>query len=171
LLRGANEFLLDEVERSIHDSLCVVKRCLESGYVVAGGGSVEIALNIYLEDFARSLGSKEQLAIAEFAEALTIIPKILALNAAQDAPELVSKLRVAHAKSQTADEEKFKQLKYCGLDLVNGKVRNNLQCGVLEPMMSKIKSLRFATEAAITILRIDDMIKLEPKREEMQGGH
>jgi len=59
LLRGANEFMLDEVERSVHDSLCVVKRCLESGSVVAGGGSVEIALNMYLDDYARTLGSKE----------------------------------------------------------------------------------------------------------------
>lgn len=171
LLRGANEFMLDEVERSVHDSLCVVKRCIESGYVVAGGGAVEIALNIYLEDFARSLGSKEQLAIAEFAEALLIIPKILAANAAQDAAELVSKLRVAHAKAQTSDEEKYQQLKYCGLDLLNGKVRNNLQAGVLEPMVSKVKSLKFATEAAITILRIDDMIKLDPKKEEMMDRH
>jgi T-complex protein 1 subunit alpha len=59
-------------------------------------------------------------------------------------------------------------LKYSGLDLVNGKVRNNLKAGVLEPAMSKIKSLKFATEAAITILRIDDMIRLAPKQEEQQ---
>lgn len=68
--------------------------------MVAGGGAVEMALNIHLEDFARSLETKEQIAVAEFAEALTIIPKILATNAAQDANELVSKLRVLHAKSQ-----------------------------------------------------------------------
>jgi T-complex protein 1 subunit alpha len=57
-------------------------------------------------------------------------------------------------------------LKYSGLDLVHGKVRNNLKAGVLEPAISKIKSLKFATEAAITILRIDDMIKLAPKEAE-----
>jgi len=49
---------------------------------------------------------------------------------------------------------------HTGLDLMNGKVRNNLKAGVLEPAMSKVKSLKFATEAAITVLRIDDMIKL-----------
>jgi len=171
LLRGANEYLLDEVERSVHDSLCVVKRCLESQQVVPGGGAVEIALNIYLEDFARTLGSKEQLAIAEFADALSIIPKILAANAAQDASELVSKLRALHAKAQKTDDEKYQQLKHFGLDLVKGTVRNNLQAGVLEPTISKIKSLKFATEAAITILRIDDMIKLEPRKEEMPQRH
>jgi len=83
------------------------------------------------------------------------------MNAAKDATDLIAKLRVFHNASQTTDDEKKKELKYSGLDLVNGKVRNNMNAGVLEPAMSKIKSLKFATEAAITILRIDDMIKLE----------
>ncbi len=63
------------------------------------------------------------------------------------------------------DDQSKKDLKYSGLDLVNGKVRNNLVAGVLEPAISKLKSLKFATEAAITILRIDDMIKLHPKQQ------
>jgi T-complex protein 1 subunit alpha len=50
---------LEEVERSMHDSLCVIKRVLESNSVVAGGGSVEVALSVYLDDFARTLGSRE----------------------------------------------------------------------------------------------------------------
>lgn len=74
--------MCDEIERSVHDSLCVVKRTLESGCVVAGGGAVEVALNIKLEDYAKTLGGKEQTAIFEFSEALTIIPKVLANNAA-----------------------------------------------------------------------------------------
>ena len=53
-----------------------------------------------------------------------------------------------------------------GLDLIEGKVRDNLKAGVLEPCISKIKCLKFATEAAITILRIDDMIKLRPEKKE-----
>lgn len=57
ILRGANDFLLDEMERSLHDSLCAVKRVIESRTVVAGGGAVEAALSIYLENFATSLVS------------------------------------------------------------------------------------------------------------------
>jgi len=135
---------------------------------VAGGGSVEVALSVYLDDFARTLGSREQLAIAEFSEALQVIPKVLALNAAKDATELLAKLRVFHNAAQKKDnkDEKKKALKYSGLELINGKVRNNLQHGVIEPSMSKVKSLKFATEAAITILRIDDMIRLaQPNKE------
>ena len=135
---------------------------------MAGGGSVEVALSVYLDDFARTLGSREQLAIAEFSEALQVIPKVLALNAAKDATELLAKLRVFHNAAQKKDnkDEKKKALKYSGLELINGKVRNNLQHGVIEPSMSKVKSLKFATEAAITILRIDDMIRLaQPNKE------
>lgn len=53
-----------------------------------------------------------------------------------------------------------------GLNLTEGTVVDNLQAGVLEPAMSKVKALKFATEAAITILRIDDMIRLDPDRKE-----
>eukprot|EP00806_Schmidingerella_arcuata_P002425 Macronucleus_3191.p1 GENE.Macronucleus_3191~~Macronucleus_3191.p1 ORF type:complete len:212 (+),score=106.87 Macronucleus_3191:67-636(+) len=162
IVRGANEFFLDEIERSLHDSLCVVKRVLESNSLVAGGGAVEVALSIYLDDFARTLSTREQLAIAEFSEALLVIPKTLSMNAAKDATDLIAKLRVFHKAAQKAGEEdqKKRDLIYSGLDLMNGKVRDNLKAGVLEPTMSKVKSLKFATEAAITILRIDDMIKL-----------
>ncbi|XP_015924181.1 T-complex protein 1 subunit alpha [Parasteatoda tepidariorum] len=164
ILRGANDFYVDEMERSIHDSLCVVKRVLESKTVVPGGGAVEAALSIYLENFATSLSSREQLAIAEYAKSLLVIPKTLAVNAAKDASDLVSKLRAYHNSSQTVQEHA--DLKWVGLDLYNGTVRNNKKYGVLEPAISKIKSLKFATEAAITILRIDDLIKLAPEQKD-----
>ncbi len=127
--------MLDEMERSVHDALCVVKRVLESKSVVPGGGAVETALSIHLENFATSLvcveqifclrwllfyynqawsffihfkpfknscsqDSREQLAIAEFARALLVIPRTLAVNAAKDATELVAKLRAFHNTSQ-----------------------------------------------------------------------
>jgi len=158
ILRGANDFMVDEMERSVHDALCVVRRVLESKSVVAGGGAVEAALSIYLENFATSLASREQLAIAEFAQSLLVIPKQLSVNAAQDSTDLVAKLRAFHNTSQTQAE--YNDLRWVGLDLYEGAVRDNKKCGVLEPAISKIKSLKFATEAAITILRIDDLIKL-----------
>lgn len=104
MLRGPNEYMIEEVERSVHDALCVVRRVLESGKVVAGGGAVEVALSIRLEDFAKTMNSKEQIAINEFCEALLVIPKTLANNAALDAIDLVAKLRVLHAASQQSEE-------------------------------------------------------------------
>lgn len=133
ILRGSNDYQLDEMERSIHDSLSAVKRTLESGSIVPGGGAVETALHIYLEEFAVTVvrffpqrqtakpflnvstnhsfppfllqGSREQLAIGEFAQSLLIIPRTLAVNAAKDASELVAQLRSFHASSQRIRDE------------------------------------------------------------------
>lgn len=96
--------MLDEVERSLHDSICVAKRTLESGKIVAGGGAVDVALSIYLDQYCRGFSGKEQIAIAEFSEALNIIPKTLSVNAAKDATELISKLRTLHTASQKEGE-------------------------------------------------------------------
>lgn len=160
VLRGANESMLDEMDRSLHDVMCVVKRVLESKSVVAGGGSVEAALAIYLENFATTLGTREQLAISEFGKALLVIPKTLAVNAAKDATDLVAKLCRFHNTAQRVEEKAA--YKYMGLDLYTGRCVDNMAAGVVEPAMSKVKSLRFATEAAVTILRVDDFIKINP---------
>lgn len=140
--------MCDEMERSLHDAICVVKRVLESKSVVPGGGAVEAALSIYLENYATSMvrasatrflprqrsrerpafrmpscetepfpsfpeatrclfqGSREQLAIAEFARSLLVIPNTLAVNAAQDSTDLVAKLRAFHNEAQVNPERK-----------------------------------------------------------------
>jgi T-complex protein 1 subunit alpha len=164
VLRGANEYMLDEMDRALHDSLCVVKRMLESNTLVPGGGAVEAALSVYLENYSTTLDTREQLAIQEYADALLVIPKTLAVNAAKDSSELVARLRSVHAKSQKEGDNSDENLKYYGLDLIEGEIRDNVAAGVVEPAMSKIKSLRFATEAAITILRIDDRITLNAEQ-------
>lgn len=167
ILRGANETLLDEVDRSLHDVLCVLKRTLESGRVVAGGGAVEAAISVYLDNSSQKSASNEQIAISEFSEAMLVIPKQLALNAAKDASELVSKLLMVHSTFQNyPGNKKYENFQFCGLDLLEGKIKNNLERGVLEPEVSKIKAIKFATEAAIAILRIDDMIKLGAEKED-----
>ncbi|KDD74878.1 heat shock protein 60 Hsp60 [Helicosporidium sp. ATCC 50920] len=164
LLRGANDYLLDEVDRSLHDALCTVKRVLESGAVVPGGGCVEASLSVHLEKFALSMEAREQMAVAEFAQALLVVPKTLAVNAAQDATDLVARLRAAHAKAQAAGPVACRM----GLDLEAGELRDSVAAGVVEPALSKVKILQFATEAAITILRIDDLIRVAPDPEEAE---
>ncbi|PGH12621.1 T-complex protein 1 subunit alpha [Helicocarpus griseus UAMH5409] len=181
ILRGSNDFQLDEMERSVHDSLCAVKRTLESGSIVPGGGAVETALHIYLEEFAVTVGSREQLAIGEFAQSLLVIPKTLAVNAAKDSSELVAQLRVRHALSQRVQEgdanaeekaiAKKKTYKNYGLDLMKGKVVDCVKAGVLEPSMSKVKQLKSAVEACIAIMRIDTLIKLDPEKRAEDDGH
>jgi len=108
-------------------------------------------------------GSREQLAIAEFAGALLSIPKTLAVNAAKDSSELVAKLRSYHNAAQNAavGDPKKVLLRY-GLDLMNGEVRDNVAAGVVEPTMSKVRSLKSAYETAVSLLRIDDAIECIP---------
>src|SRR5215469_10720760 len=146
ILRGPNDYALDEMERSVHDALSAVKRTLESGRIVPGGGAVETALHIYLEEWATSVGSREQLAIAAFAQSLLVVPRTLAINAALDATELVAQLRSRHALSQrtlepapdggtNADDKSLarkKNYKNYGLDLMRGKVVDEIKAGVLE---------------------------------------
>jgi T-complex protein 1 subunit alpha len=158
--------MLDEMDRALHDSLCAVRRILENNSLVAGGGAVEAAVATHLEGLATTMGSREQLAVAQFAEALMVIPRVLTVNAAHDATELVARLRAHHYSSQTVEGKEA--LRFSGLDLYKGEIRDNLAAGVVEPAISKIKSLRFATEAAVSILRIDDMIKLNPPRQQDQ---
>lgn len=169
VLRGANEFMLDEMDRAFHDVLCVLKRIVESNSLVAGGGAVEAALSIKLEKVAHDTTTREQLAITEFAQALLVIPRTLTVNAAHDATELVARLRVHHNNSQTDGGDESQ--KHYGLDLYKGEIKDNLAHGVVEPAISKIKSLRFACEAAVSILRIDDMIKLNTHKEPQPGQH
>merc|ERR1711865_21804 len=83
-----------------------------------------------LETLATTLGSREQLAIAEFADALLVIPKTLANNAAKDAVELTAKLRAIHNIAQSDPSKRNLQSR--GLDLVNGSIRDNMEAGVLE---------------------------------------
>ncbi|MCJ1235741.1 T-complex protein 1 subunit alpha [Varicellaria rhodocarpa] len=177
ILRGSNDYQLDEMERSIHDSLSAVKRTLESGSIVPGGGAVETALHIYLEEFAGTVGSREQLAIGAFAASLLIIPSTLSNNAAKDSSELIAKLRSAHAHSQRIqdgdasssekDIAKKKVYKNYGLDLSRGRVVDCIKSGVLEPSISKVRQLKGAVEACVAIMRIDTLIKLDP---EQRGG-
>ena len=156
VLRGANDMMLQEMERSLHDALCVEQRVMESKSLVVGGGAVETSLFMHLKEFALSLSTSEQLAVEAFGRSLLVIPKTLSVNAAKDATELISQLCAAHANK----ENEFSR--FTGLDLSAGCVANNYHRGVLEPTMNKVKCLKFATEAAITILRIDDMIKINP---------
>lgn len=174
ILRGSNDYQLDEMERSVHDSLSAVKRTLESGSVVPGGGAVETALHMWLEEYALTIASREQLAVGEFSQALLVVPKTLAVNAAKDSSELVAQLRIRHALSQRVQEgdtnvpEKEKEIakrrsyRTYGLNLRDGKVADMLKLGVLEPSMSKIRQLKSAVEACVSIMRIDTMIRLDP---------
>jgi len=149
LIRGGTELIIDEVERAIHDSLCVVRDVVEDQKIVGGGGAPELETAIQLRKFASTLGGREQLAVEVFADSLDIIPKTLAENAGLDQIDVLMKLRAAHQAGN----------KFAGYDLDTGEVVDNMMAiGVVEPTVVKIQAIKSSVEAASMILRIDDVI-------------
>jgi len=155
VLRGPTEFLIDEIARSLTDAINMVKKAIEGSKLVPGGGAVETAIYTSLLNLADSISSREQLPILEFGEALMEIPRILLLNSGLDRIELLEKLRTIHKNALENGKKNYFQF---GLNLFEAKIRNNFINGLIEPTISKIRSLQIATEAAISILRIDDFI-------------
>ncbi|WP_306060184.1 thermosome subunit alpha [Natronococcus wangiae] len=148
ILRGGTEHVIDEVDRAVEDSLGVVRTTLEDGKVVAGGGAPEIELSLALRDYADSVGGREQLAVEAFADALEIIPRTLAENAGLDPIDSLVELRADHDAGDAAS----------GLDAFTGDTIDMAGEGVYEPLRVKTQAIESATEAAVMLLRIDDVI-------------
>ena len=148
ILRGGTEHVVDEVERAIEDSLGVVRVTLEDGQVLPGGGAPETELALELRDYADSVGGREQLAVEAFANALEVGPRTLAENAGLDPIDSLVDLRAQHADGDTS----------AGLDAYTGEVIDMQEEGVVEPLRVKTQAIESATEAAVMILRIDDVI-------------
>ncbi|MDK2869658.1 MAG: archaeal chaperonin [Pyrococcus sp.] len=163
LIRGGTEHVVDEVERALEDAVKVVKDILEDGKIVAGGGAPEIELSIKLDEYAKEVGGKEQLAIEAFADALKVIPRTLAENAGLDPIETLVKVIAAHKEKGLT----------IGIDVYEGEPADMLERGVIEPVRVKKQAIKSASEAAIMILRIDDVIaasKLEKEKEGEKGS-
>jgi len=149
LIRGGTDLIVDEVDRAIHDALCVVRDVVEDEKIVGGGGAPELETAIQLRKFASTLGGREQLAVEIFADSLDIIPKTLAENAGLDQIDVLMKLRASHQAGN----------KFAGHDLDTGDVVDNMvSVGVVEPTVVKIQAIKSSTEATSMILRIDDVI-------------
>ncbi|MDF2954400.1 MAG: Chaperonin GroEL [Candidatus Alkanophagales archaeon MCA70_species_2] len=164
LIRGGTEHVVDEVERSMNDAFRVVGSVIEDGKAVPGGGAVETELALRLREFATSLHGKQQLAVEKFAEALELIPRTLAENAGLDPIDKLVELKAAHEKGK----------KNAGLDVYTGKIVDMWEMGVIEPLRTKKQAITSAIEAAIMILRIDDVIaaareEFKPPSEEEMG--
>ncbi|MEM4864649.1 MAG: TCP-1/cpn60 chaperonin family protein, partial [Desulfurococcaceae archaeon] len=159
LIRGANDMVVDEVERSIKDALNVLRNVLRTPKVVPGGGAIEVELAMKLRDFASKIGGKEQLAIEAFANALEEIPVILAETAGMDPLDTLVKLRQLHSEGKIN----------AGIDVINGKTVDDIvEINVVDPLLVKLNILKSATEAATTILKIDDIISASPLKKEKE---
>ena len=165
VLRGGTSHIIDEIERAVKDGLGVITAAIKYGKIVAGGGAVEIELSRRLKIYAKTLSGREQLAVEEFASALESIPQALAENAGLDPIDILTELKKRHEVG----------LYNHGLNLFNNEIEDTLAAGIIEPMKVKTQAINSASEVAIMILRIDDVliskrdIKLENKVDRYGG--
>jgi thermosome len=160
LVRGGTEHVVDEIERSIHDALSVVSDAVEDGRIVPGGGATAIEISKQLKEYATTVGGREQLAVTAFAEALEVIPRALAENAGLDPIDVLINIRKAHADGK----------KTHGVNVFTGKIVDMAKEHVVEPIRVGRQAITSAVEAAVMILRIDDVIASKAPSGDEKGG-
>ena len=153
LIRGGTEHVVDEIERSLVDATSVVAVALEDGKMAYGGGATATELAMKLRDYATSVGGREQIAIESYAEALEVIPTTLAENAGLDPIDILIDLRKAHKSGQAS----------AGVNVISGKVSDMKREKIIEPIRVGKQAIHSATDAAVMILKIDDVIASKSK--------
>ncbi len=148
LLRGGTQHVVDEIERSLDDAMSVVAVAIEDGKTVTGGGSSAVEIAMRLREYAASIGGREQIAIDAYASALEVIPTALSENAGLDPIDILINMRKAHKDGKVN----------AGLNVYTGKVVDMKDLKVIEPIRVGRQAINSATDAAVLILRIDDVI-------------
>ena len=161
VLRGGAKQFLEEAQRSIHDAVMIVRRAKKAGKVVGGAGAVEMTLAKHLNDKAMSMDGKAQMIIQAYASALEAIPRALANNAGFDSFEILNKLRTAHTKPEGI---------WAGVDIDKGTTLDALENFIWEPLVVKLNALKAATEAACTILSVDETMKIPEHEQTFDPG-
>ncbi len=154
LIHGSSSHIIDETERALRDGLGVIVSTLKTGLIVPGGGAIEIELARRLRHFGQSLSGREQLAVEEFASALEFIPLTLAENAGMDPIDVLTELKAAHDSGN----------RNIGLNLFDNKIANVMEAKIIEPYKTKSQAISSASEVAVMLLRIDDVIASSGKR-------
>ena len=148
LCRGANNLVLEEADRSLHDALCVIRCLVKRRAVLAGGGAPEIEVSRRLQRHALTLSGKRQLCFQGFADALEVIPTTLAENAGLNAIKVVTELRNRHERGEVT----------AGVNVRKGVVTDILEENVVQPLLVSTSALELAAETVKMILKVDDLV-------------
>lgn len=155
-IRGGSQHVADEAERSLDDALNVVRVALEDGMLMTGGGATAVELAIDLREYATNIGGREQLAVTAFADALEVVPKALAENAGMDPMDTLIELRRRHRAGARHE----------GVAVIHGGTADMRELGIVEPLKLVRQEISSATDAAVMIVRIDDIITTRGKSED-----
>ena len=149
IVRGSTIDIVGEVERCFDDCLGVISQMYDDNRLLPGGGASYVALARSLRRYAETIPGREQLAVAAFADALEVIVRVLAENGGLDPIESL----LSVVAKQTSED-----LHHYGINLYNGEIEDMVSNGVIEPLSIVRQAIIGATEASISILRIDDVL-------------
>ena len=149
LIRGGNQMMLDEADRSLHDALCVARNLIRDNRIVYGGGSSEIAAAIAVRKAADTNNTIHQYAMKAFADALEGIPQALAGNSGLNPIETVENIKRQQLETGITT---------LGVDCVFAGTNDMKKQKVVETMRGKCSQFRLATQIAKMVLKIDDVI-------------
>jgi len=146
VIRGATDNYMDDIERAIDDGVNVFKGVCKDGRLTAGGGSTEIELARQVSAWGETHAGLEQYSINKFAEALEVVPRVLAENSGVKPKEVIAKLYAAHSEGKTN----------MGFDIEgdSGEIKDCLESEVFDLLIAKKWALKYAVNAACTILRV-----------------
>ncbi|XP_053792062.1 T-complex protein 1 subunit theta isoform X1 [Vidua chalybeata] len=166
LIRGSTDNLMDDIERAVDDGVNTFKVLTRDKRLVPGGGATEIELAKQITSYGETCPGLDQYAIKKFAEAFEAIPRALAENSGVKANEVISKLYAMHQEGK----------KNVGFDIEAeaAAVKDMLEAGVLDTYLGKFWGIKLATNAAVTVLRVDQIIMAKPAggpKASKQQGH
>lgn len=152
VLRGSTDSILDDLERAVDDGVNTYKAMCRDSRIVPGAAATEIELAKKLKEFSLKETGLDQYAIAKFSESFEMIPRTLSENAGLNAMEIISSLYAEHAAGKTK----------VGLDLENGACKDVAEMKIWDLYVTKFFALKYAADAASTVLRVDQIIMAKP---------
>ncbi|KAJ2586552.1 T-complex protein 1 subunit delta, partial [Coemansia sp. RSA 1797] len=148
IMRGANQYVLDEAERSIHDALCVIRCLVKKRALIVGGGAPEIEVSQRLSGLAKAQTGFQAVCFQAFADAVEVIPTTLAENSGLSPISIVTELRNRHANGeQTA-----------GINVRKGAISDMKRENVIQPLLVSTSAIELATETVRMLMKIDDIL-------------
>ncbi|KAJ1887002.1 T-complex protein 1 subunit delta, partial [Coemansia sp. S17] len=148
IMRGANQYVLDEADRSIHDALCVIRCLVKKRALVVGGGAPEIEISQRLSELAKTQAGFQSICFQAFADAVEVIPTTLAENSGLSPISIVTELRNRHANGE----------KSAGINVRKGTISDMLRENVVQPLLVSTSAIELSTETVRMLLKIDDIL-------------
>lgn len=148
-VRGSNKMIVDEAERALHDSLCVVRNLVKDSRVVYGGGAAEVTMSLAVSEEADKQRGIDQYAFRGFAQALDTIPMTLAENSGLDPIGTLSTLKSKQLKEKISN---------IGVDCLGYGSNDMKELFVVDPFIGKKQQILLATQLCRMILKIDNVI-------------